>query len=1121
MVTMDELYQQLFDTYVSHPTKYAQAVDKAKPIIEKTSWNASPSKHVPYPTYNDPTFQETIYRKKEFHRNQTTLPLQGKAFEEVAHEKCSFEQFQLTPSQKFLKNFFSPITPYRGLLLYHSVGVGKTCTAISIAEQYLQQETNPKKVLVILSSNIKDNFRQQIFDSTKYDMQSGKASMCTGTKYPDMVLDKDLISKEVLDKRINRLIKDRYQFVGYKELVVLIQKVQEMVEKHEKNPEKHEQRYKEKIRELFSDRLIIVDEAHNLRMPSETGKKQISTALVNVLKIAENTRLVLMTATPMFNTAKEIIWMVNMLLTNDRRPTIKTSDIFTASGNLSQEGAKKLEEVCRGYVSYMRGENPFSFPFRLFPSADQDTNIITAFPTKDYHGKLIPPKARIKHLEIIGTPMSEEQKKYYQLLKKDVEIPEEDDENMEVDEEAMTNDLQNTLQLSNIVYPVADASNLKKTYGRNGFMNCFDRKEKKGFTYKDSCKKQYGEILSSTHLRHYAPKIQSIIDYILKSKGIVFIYSQYYYSGIYPLAIALEHIGFSKYGTSNLARGIQVDNKLSGKKLSYIILSRDKEISPNNDQEITITKSKENKDGDIVKVVMVTKVGTEGIDFKNIRSVHLLEPWFNLNRSEQIIGRAVRQCSHMSLPISERNVTIYFHASTYTPQEESIDLKIYRMAETKQVQITQVQKLLKETAIDCNLNREALIYYPQKLNMKVDITTSQGTLIKDYVIGDKPGSYVCDYGTCDVVCRPDLTTLNTSDVNVSTFDPSFIVDDIDKYKLYIEKMFATKDVYTFEDLMAGLEAFTQVEEDVLSYALQELLDQKTKLHGLHNRDGYLLYRGNTYIFQPYHVLETRLSLEERDDYLSKKRKLPLDALAEHIISTVKKPQEALKGSVAKVANTPKDPSTSIIAKVIEDWKTKLKQLEGMAVDKIPENVIMDSIVDRLTQEELFMLVTEIYRKKSFNTQELLVRTSLYQTGAFITENDKPLHFWNPHDGNMYTTRPDGSVKQSAPLDFKSMDAGKLKALELVISSYPKNTKGLIEFKKDGAKFKIRDGDKGTGYVCFQTSTLSVLELQKRIEELHPNLLKEMKHVKKNLCDVYEWVLRTRGKNAFRRFFAKN
>ena len=61
--------------------------------------------------------------------------------------------FNLTNSQKFLKTFMSPNTPYRSLLLYHGTGVGKTCTSISISEQYSEELKKQGKKLIILLCN--------------------------------------------------------------------------------------------------------------------------------------------------------------------------------------------------------------------------------------------------------------------------------------------------------------------------------------------------------------------------------------------------------------------------------------------------------------------------------------------------------------------------------------------------------------------------------------------------------------------------------------------------------------------------------------------------------------------------------------------------------------------------------------------------------------------------------------------------------------------------------------------------------------------------------------------------------------------------------------------------------
>ena len=80
-----------------------------------------------------------------------------------------------------------------------------------------------------------------------------------------------------------------------------------------------------------------------------------------------------------------------------------------------------------------------------------------------------------------------------------------------------------------------------------------------------------------------------------------------------------------------------------------------------NKDEIDWCTNEDNINGEKVKVVIISKAGSEGLDFKNIRQVHILEPWYNLNRIEQIIGRAVRFCSHIKLPFEKRNTEIYIY----------------------------------------------------------------------------------------------------------------------------------------------------------------------------------------------------------------------------------------------------------------------------------------------------------------------------------------------------------------------------------------------------------------------------------------------------------------------------
>ena len=359
--------------------------------------------------------------------------------------------------------------------------------------------------------------------------------------------------------------------------------------------------------------------------------------------------------------------------------------------------------------------------------------------------------------------------------------------------DSTSSDIKNMLQLSNIVYP---SENIKRCYGKGGFENYFQRVDGvrgKRIQYKTSVSEQ---ILSYDNIHKYAPKIKTILDYIIQSKGIVFVYSQYYYSGIVPLAIALEHIGFNKLD-GNLTDKLQVQQLaplINDKRPNYVILSREKEFSPNNIKEIATAKSIENMRGEKIKVIIVSKIGTEGIDFKRIREIHLLDPWYNLNRAEQIIGRGVRTCSHIDLPKEERNTSIYMHATTMREKEiESVDLRVYRIAENKQHAIRDVETILKENAIDCYFNMPNLSFPKSKLKTSFDIVSSQGIILPKYTIGDT----AVNIHTCRVSSVPKI--------DPSTYSYEIIEDEISMYKKLLSSLYRITYKYSYKEIIKSFE----------------------------------------------------------------------------------------------------------------------------------------------------------------------------------------------------------------------------------------------------------------------------------------------------------------------------
>ena len=113
-----------------------------------------------YPELTDNDFNKKIINKKEFYINRYQLP---------NIEKKESNIFSKTPSQKFIKNYISQQTPYNGILLWHEVGVGKTCTCIAIAENFVDfVYANKKKILILTpSTTLKETWMDEILNIQK------------------------------------------------------------------------------------------------------------------------------------------------------------------------------------------------------------------------------------------------------------------------------------------------------------------------------------------------------------------------------------------------------------------------------------------------------------------------------------------------------------------------------------------------------------------------------------------------------------------------------------------------------------------------------------------------------------------------------------------------------------------------------------------------------------------------------------------------------------------------------------------------------------------------------------------------------------------------------------------
>jgi len=252
----------------------------------------------------------------------------------------------------------------------------------------------------------------------------------------------------------------------------------------------------------------------------------------------------------MYNISTEIVWILNMLLMNDNRPTVSERDIFNSSGDLIN--SEMLENICKGRISYLRGENPVSFPLRLYPTHDKNKIIDSSnSPSLDVFKKKISDEKKLSFLTLYGSSLNGHQRDIYmnEVLKY------QNLDNLQIDVE------NKLLQLSNIVYPgISDDFN--DLYGDNGLTNTMNI-DKNIYSYKEDILEEYGEYFHKDIIGDYSSKIRNILDIISNSDGIVFIYSNWIKSGIIPLVLALEQNGYTKSDGKEVLKNSKKLDKIS------------------------------------------------------------------------------------------------------------------------------------------------------------------------------------------------------------------------------------------------------------------------------------------------------------------------------------------------------------------------------------------------------------------------------------------------------------------------------------------------------------------------------------------------------------------------------
>ena len=240
-------------------------------------------------------------------------------------------------------------------------------------------------------------------------------------------------------------------------------------------------------------------------------------------------------------------------------------------------------------------------------------------------------------------------------------------------------------------------------------------------------------------LKLYSPKFERIIENMKKTPGTSLVYSQFRTMeglGIFGLALKARGYAEMKIGIEKNKVHIHVAEE-DYLKPKYAFFSTNKDISNiilkifNSEldsldsdvrKKLSLMDSEGTKNdnlrGSLIKVIMITQSGSAGISLKNVRQVHIMEPYWNKSRIDQVIGRANRTCSHLALPLKERNFSVFMYRMKMTELQagkskfiksadkmKSTDQVIYELSKRKDTIISKLLKVIKRGSVDCSIHK--------------------------------------------------------------------------------------------------------------------------------------------------------------------------------------------------------------------------------------------------------------------------------------------------------------------------------------------------------------------------------------------------------------------------------
>lgn len=890
-----------------------------------------------YPSPSQEDFQHAIYVKRDFSLHAYPYREKLTKYEDIKNYRESIcpgpgKPFRLNEHQSLLSNFINPNTPYRGVLVFHGTGSGKTCAAVAVAEKFkpMVEKYGTKIYVLVPGSLTKFNFLKEIIQ-------------CTGETYLKIFEDKTIViseeDKNKIRKQAINAINQYYRIMTYRSFYkkVLGEKIRDKVVT-QKNVIKSTARKTETgeyERETSIDRIhnldntiLIMDEAHT------STAKEYGNAIRKIIDASKQLKILLLTATPMKNLADDIVELLNYI--RPQNSQIVRDKIFTSARGNTMEfrpgGKEYLRKMCRGYISYLRGADPLTYAERIDVGE-------------------IPPG--LDFTKVTRSFMRDFQLKAY------TKIRETTTDSLDRRSEAVANFVlpgivkgKNELEGFSGIDGIAHIRQQVKSMGdvlnkkiASSILAKYEISDPSTLLYlTEGGKVLTGDIFSDKYLKYFSIKFSKALNNIngcvfgQKNAGLVFVYSNLVRCGIELFREVMLRNGYLEYQENRINYIIEPNtrcyycehpyhkHKINAAGIHTELFTQDAKQIPHHkfhpatfmlvtggteDKTEQLSEDAariltnvfshiDNKEGKNLKVVLGSKIMNEGFTLRNIKEIHILDVHFNLAKVDQAIGRGIRWCVHKDITNEDNpfpKVQVYKYVVSIKGDMSSEE-ELYMKAEQKYKLIKETERLLEEEAIDCPLNYNGNIF-PEELEKYGNCGTK-----------DNPCPAICGYMPCQFKCADKLLNakyydperniykkVEKGDLDYSTYDNSLADEEINYSKEKIKQMYRFDHIYTLDDIMKYIrktypkDKIEMFDDYYVYQALDHMLpvnnndfnNFRDTLIDKFNRPGYLIYRNRYYIFTPFDENEN-LPLYYRKNFTSRiYNKVSLDDYVKHIL----------------------------------------------------------------------------------------------------------------------------------------------------------------------------------------------------------------------------------------------